>query len=982
MELLSRDDVLSFSKGRVTSPILFLKNGTPDINGVFSEQIFGTTPYDKSHNFGHIELSCKVFSPFALDLFANAYRNDYKIAYSGQPYIIKNYKLEPIPPANISKYKDEDIFYGLYGVINNFYKLKPHSSDIGVTKENFWKIVDKHGIDKIFIDVITVIPINLRPYTNQFQYDEINNVYSSLIKSTQKISEISIRDKQLYAKALNYVQKYVVDIYEILKQKTAKEKRSLLRGNVLGKRVDFSGRTVATVNPDIPPDHVGLPFQMAVKIFEPWVIRSFVSDLNLSIDDAKMLVEKISRNAKLDKELYEKAFDIVSNTCNERSVLVKRDPDLHRGSLKAFKVIIKPEKTLQVNTIINETFGLDYDGDTLAVFTPISQEALQDVEKMHNILHSADPRRFMINFTHDIKGGICLLAMKPDNYKKYDLKKYYWLKKLKYDGEDTTQGRVAIYNMLTYDVKNKIKFKYFNDDRFDIEEIISLLVKNNISSDKILDFANKLQKKATEIITIASESLTLDDFKISDKVEKYRSMIDKEKDINKKQEIINIMEKIVLDELDKTDIGDLIRCGIIKKGQLFQLLGAKGIMLKPDGSLMTVSKNFANGLQPTEYFNASYGARSGIIFRVNKTALTGYLERKLVYGLISVSVDESVDFCGTNKRLVITPDSDLIKRIINRYIVFNGKEYKITLENMNDFVGKEIELYSPIYCKSKGICNKCFGDDYKVINSKNVGVLAAQTLGERLTQNMLKAFHTGGIVKPYYIDFYKNVYENTRIPINEIKNALIEKDHTFYSADNIKLILSKEYYNINSLLKDFTDDINLEFVMFKIELPNGKTFDIVYDGSILLGLPDSYESTETDFILKYASNKRVFSLISQVDNTEIIAKKIINAVEGRVVVKDEYHLLIKLYRLMKNMGQFNFNYLEILVSQLMRDKNNPSIPARLGETWNPQIISIKKIPYVESWIRGIEFENFRKSIENALINPEITMNSKLDELVL
>lgn len=983
MILLSREDVLSISKGQVTSPELFNRDGIPNINGVLSEEIFGSTPMDKSKNFGHIDLNCKAMTPVVFDLFKKAFRKEYKIAYSMEPYIFKSGEIEQLKPDEISKHKN--VLYGMSGILDNLQILKNNtdtaSDDTGKMKKEFWAIVDKYGESRILIDILPVIPVSLRPYSNMFRYDELNTLYSNFIKGTTMIMSINKMNVYKYALSLNYIHKYLTDIYDNIKLKTAKEKSSHVRKNVLAKRVDFSGRSVATVNPDIPPTHIGLPFQMAVKIFEPWIIRRATVELSMSVEECFYILNKISKHAKIDKDIYEKILSITKDVTKDRSVIVKRDPNLHRGSAKPFGVIIVEDKSIQVNNIVNETFNLDYDGDQLAVFTPITNESLEDIEKMKNILHSADPRKMMINFTHDIKGGICILMSSPKSAKVADTKNYYWWKKTKFNGVQTTEGRVMMYNLASDSIKKILDFnKYFNVDNFSMENVVYELLSNDIPQKEVIDFSDKVQKLASKIITIASESIDIEDLKISEVSLKYRNMLKKETDNIKRKKIIEAMQNALNEHLKDSSIGLLISCGIIKKAQLFQLLGSKGIVLKPDGSLEVIDSNFSNGLSPKEYFHASYGSRNGIVFRTSKTAITGYLERKMVYGLMSVEVDENNSYCGTTKLLKITPDDYMIKRIINRNIIFNGKEYKITLKNYKDFIGKEIEMYSPIYCKSKKVCTKCAGDDYKLLNSPHIGMIAAQTIGERLTQNMLKAFHTGGIVEPYILDFYKNVSENTKIKPSELSSIFLDSKNTFIANDEISMHFSKDYYNLKLLVSGSDSQMPLTFFLSYADI-NSKKIDIVYDGSIVLYASDDYETTKDEYILKYKKGSKIFSLVEMTDDMEIISKKILNTVEGRISVMDEYHLLMKIYRFMKEMGDINLLWEEILVSQLLRDKSNNKIPARLGKTWNPEIVSIKQIPYLESWTRGLMFENFGKSVNNALLNPEKEIESELEVLI-
>ena len=618
--------------------------------------------------------------------------------------------------------------------------------------------------------------------------------------------------------------------------------------------------------------------------------------------------------------------------------------------------------------------------DTVAIFTPITEEALEDVKyKMTNLLHSANPRRLMINFDKDVSVGICLATMDPHP----DAKKHYpWLKAVKYNGVQTTEGRIAIWNMLPDSVKGTIfKFEDFNK-QIDIDYVISTMVEHDIPKDDILSFVYKLQQYALDCVTKASESIDIRTFEISEEVSHYINLLDKTKDPLKQQEILDQLNKVVMTKLSNTDIKYLLECGAFKKNQLFQLLGSKGLMLSPDGKLVLVKSNFTKGLKPTEFFNASHGARTGIISRTNKTAITGYLMRKLVYGLSSVRLDSNNPFCGTPRLLSIKVDSDLSVRIINRYAIVDSKLTLLTREVLSELQGKEIQMYSPIYCRSAGICLRCFGRDYELLGSTEIGTLAAQSIGERLTQEMLKAFHTGGVVKPVILDFYENVSENTRLTKEKLQQIFSRKENTYFLNKDCTITFKRDDgYNLSTFLKSEEDELELEYIICTVECEN-EILDIVFDGRALLYNPGDITVEKTKFILKYNKGQQFLRVLPEVSDMELISKRILSTVEGRSVVKDEYHLLQKIYRYIRPMGNINLVWIEILVSQLLRDKSNISIPARLGKDWNPVIVSIKQLPYLESWVRGLEFENFGKSVTNALLQENIVMPSRLDELLL
>ena len=1162
MELLNRERILSLSKGQVTSPVLFV-SGHPDPNGLFSEVIFGKTPSEQSRNFGHIELNCSIFTPHVFKMFTKAYRQDYDHIKKLEPYIVEHGKLKFLTDEELDKVDPQYVYYGIHGVITNLYRLKPTSSASKLKKE-FWDVIEKFGTDSCIIDVFPVVPVKIRPYRSEFEYDALNDLYVMLLRLSQRIANIDKSNRYSYGVILTKIQQTVENIYEYLKLKTAKSKTSLVRGALLGKSVDFSARSVASVNPEIPPDYIGIPFRIVVSLFEPWLIREITRRLKLTIEDAVTILQKISKGFSVDPKLYSQIRQIAEQVVKDRYVIMKRDPDLHRGSIRSFKVKVVDDLTIQVHPTITSSFNLDFDGDsvvckvglhirdirtndrlitvvdilklkdytvpltqdrlflydktrgnvdyyvpnsayevvvytfetetgqvtrsrvlgytvhknlemykvtsltgkfetfwvssdhslivydesenrfrkakpaeilekperfylvqrigtdyqkipctsidicldptvtvaadltvqgtntfftydgicvqdTVAVFSPLTVEAQEDARKMHSLIHSANPRRLMVEYGQEVKAGFCIMLSL--NIPETIPSSWWWFKWTRKDGIDITEGRYRLYELLPEKYKEHVDLKTFaTDTNLSIDKITYELLRHEVPQSELSKFVYESTKLALDVITKATTSLSLDHFELSQISLKYRDKLKSAKSELEKQEILDSLRKEVLNSLRKTDVGRLLDCGILKKDQLFQLLGAKGMMLSPEGNLALVETNFVEGLKPTQYFTASYGARNGIIYRVNKTATTGYLYRKLVYGLAGVQLDENLDYCGTTKTLRLENVSEKeLQSLVNRYVLLDNRVTKITLNNMEDFVGKTLELFTPIYCTSQKICKRCFGDDYKLINTRNIGFVAAASIGERATQEMLKAFHVGGVVKPEVVDFYTNVSENTSIPVNELKQIFKQEQFKFYAVKSVEIIFDKEYYNLRYFKTDI-DELPLSIFLAKARVGN-KEIDIVYDGGINLVVPYGFKEDKEYYYLEYRPNDLVFKTVQEVLDMDRLANKMLATIEGRVVVKDERHLYKKLYRLIQKLGTISSVWIEILVSQLLRDSENPSLPARLGRPYKPKIVSIKEIPYLESWIRSVEFENFHKAVTSALLQPEVQVYSVLEDLL-
>jgi DNA-directed RNA polymerase subunit beta' len=259
--------------------------------------------------------------------------------------------------------------------------------------------------------------------------------------------------------------------------------------------------------------------------------------------------------------------------------------------------------------------------------------------------------------------------------------------------------------------------------------------------------------------TIISPTITLDDIEIPKEIYEMKEKLDK-LPIEEADILLSKMEKMLVEHMKNTGLSDLILSGAGKGwGQPMQILVAKGIISDPKGRILTPIKgSFSDGLSTTEFFDASQGARKGLADRVLNTSSTGYLSRKLSYVLNTVELDLYKKDCGTKRTLKLKLDSDLIKRLIGRYVLKGGE--LILFENGDFKPGDIIELRSPIYCESKKICHTCYGELLKRHKTPYVGILASQILGERGTQLIMRTFHTGGAVTIKKKDVLSDIIEN------------------------------------------------------------------------------------------------------------------------------------------------------------------------------------------------------------------------------
>jgi len=496
-----------------------------------------------------------------------------------------------------------------------------------------------------------------------------------------------------------------------------------------------------------------------------------------------------------------------------------------------------------------------------------------------------------------------------------------------------------------------------------------------------------LQKLVIDVFTEFSQTIILDDMKLSDKVKPLVDKLDPDADISILQKQLDEISSVIKKEISTGDtpLKYLFNCGVTKFGQLVQLLGVKGLVLSPDGSVHLIKRNFSDGLQHTDYFEAGHGARMGIVSRAQKTATTGYLQRQIIYALASVELDPNIYDCGTGKTLDLHVNEEVANRLINRYAIVDNNLIKITPENVKDIIGKRIKLRSPMYCLSKKVCTTCYGDDYKLFNTTKIGFLAAQSMGERFTQEIMKAFHTGGTVSFKFYNPIELSSEVLGVPISKYEEIVEFKDKKLKcKQESIRLLLSKEYYNMRAFKHQLVDNNKLELEMIIGDfVSNNDHIPFAYDEPVILYVPDEIQEDEDHYTLVYYRDDYILETLPVTTDVESKAKRVLTILSGKAQFKDESHLLNQVLRQVQSFGDFVLVHLEVLLSQLLRCPDNLSLPYRLCNTFSKPatIVGIKKIPYLESWKRGLEFERVDEAITNALVNSEISQESLLDELL-
>ncbi|MDP2921550.1 MAG: DNA-directed RNA polymerase subunit beta', partial [Candidatus Omnitrophota bacterium] len=671
------------------------------------------------------------------------------------------------------------------------------------------------------MDVIPVIPPDLRPLIplegGRFATSDLNDLYRRVINRNNRLKkllelkapDIIIRnEKRMLQEAVDALfdngrhgravlgpgNRPLKSLSDMLKGKQGR-----FRQNLLGKRVDYSGRSVIVVGPELKIWECGLPKKMALELFEPFIIKKLKEKGFVhTIKSAKRMVEK----ARLE------VWDILDDVIKDHPVLLNRAPTLHRLGIQAFQPILIEGKAIRIHPLVCTAFNADFDGDQMAVHVPLSMEAQMECRLImlasNNIFSPSDGRP-IVTPTQDIVLGSYYLTQERPGLKGetrvfadkagaelafYDREiELHSRIKVRIEKEivNTTVGRIIFNNILPKGMP------FVNEalEKTKLSKVVANCYKlfGHDATVKVLD---DIKKIGFEYSTLAGISISVDDLAIPE--DKKKVIANSKKEVNAvedqyKKGIITERErynKIVDIWTHTTDkVSDLIFENLDSfnpifmmansgargsKQQIRQLAGMRGLMAKPSGEIIEtpITANFREGLTVLEYFISTHGARKGLADTALKTADSGYLTRRLVDVAQDVIITE--EDCGTLNGIligaIIEADEEVVSlrdRIVGRVAVDNivdiitdeiiveaGSEITEEMADRIQQAGLEkIRIRSVLTCETKyGVCAKCYGRDLasgKIVDlGTAVGIIAAQSIGEPGTQLTMRTFHIGG----------------------------------------------------------------------------------------------------------------------------------------------------------------------------------------------------------------------------------------------
>ena len=699
--------------------------------------------------------------------------------------------------------------------------------------------------------VLPVLPPDLRPLVpldgGRFATSDLNDLYRRVINRNNRLKrlldlnapDIIVRnEKRMLQEAVDALldngrrgraitgsnKRPLKSLADMIKGKQGR-----FRQNLLGKRVDYSGRSVIVVGPTLKLHQCGLPKKMALELFKPFIFGKLERrGLATTIKAAKKMVERETAEV----------WDILADVIREHPVLLNRAPTLHRLGIQAFEPVLIEGKAIQLHPLVCAAYNADFDGDQMAVHVPLTLEAQLEARTLmmstNNILAPANGEPIIVP-SQDVVLGLYYMTRERVNAKgegmvfadakevqrAYDTQQADLQARIKAritdvtfrdDAEnetkteivDTTVGRVLLFNI----VPEGLPFSMVNQKmaKKPISQILNACYRN-VGLKETVIFADQLMYTGYQFSTRSGSSIGVNDFVIPKEKaaiinqanseveeienqfasglvtqgEKYNKVIDiwsRANDIVAKSMMEGLSSEIVVNKEGKEEIQESFNSVYVyadsgargSPAQIRQLAGMRGLMARPDGSIIEtpITANFREGLNVSQYFTSTHGARKGLADTALKTANSGYLTRRLVdiaQDLVITGQD-----CGTEQGLTMTPiieGGDIIAplgdRVLGRVLATDvlDESSSEVIAHAGTMINERVvdaletsgvdEVYvrSPITCETRfGICSQCYGRDLARGHLANVGeavgVIAAQSIGEPGTQLTMRTFHIGG----------------------------------------------------------------------------------------------------------------------------------------------------------------------------------------------------------------------------------------------
>lgn len=721
---------------------------------------------------------------------------------------------------------------------------------------------------------VPVIPADLRPMVQldggRFATSDLNDLYRRVINRNNRLKKLlEIKAPEIVVKNEKRMLQEAVDALidngrrgkPVVAQNNRelkslsdmlKGKQGRFRQNLLGKRVDYSARSVIVVGPSLKMNQCGIPKKMALELYKPFIMRELVKrELASNIKTAKKLVE----------EADDKVWDVIEDVIQDHPVLLNRAPTLHRLSIQAFEPVLIEGKAIRLHPLVCSAFNADFDGDQMAVHLMLSPEAIMEAKLLmlapNNIISPSNGEPIAVPSQDMVMGCFYMTKERPGS--KGEGKAFsniaqaltayhngvldtHAIIKVRINGEmvETTPGRL-MFNELLPDVDKQYHQTF---GKSQLKKLIAKLYDEHGFAETA-ELINKIKDFGYHYGAMAGVSVGIEDLEIPEAKKDILAKADEQvaqieadykagKIINEERyrktitvwsEATDAVTKAMMDGLDQFNpVYMMANSGARGNiSQMRQLAAMRGNMADTQGRIIEVpiKANFREGLTVLEFFMSSHGARKGLADTALRTADSGYLTRRLVD--ISHEVIVNAEDCGTHQGIEVgelVSDGKVIEelkeringRVLAEDLVFEGE----VIAPRNTLIGKElikkieelgirkVKIRSPLTCAlEKGVCRKCYGMDLsnhkEILLGEAVGVIAAQSIGEPGTQLTMRTFHTGGVATAAAVvtgvraeNSGKVTYRDVKILVNE------ENGDEIVVSQSAKLIIGNYDYEVPS----------------------------------------------------------------------------------------------------------------------------------------------------------------------------------------
>lgn len=888
----------------------------------------------------------------------------------------------------------------------------------------------KASIDPTWMitQVLPVIPPDLRPMVQltggRFATSDLNDLYRRVINRNNRLKhlidlgapEIILRnEKRMLQEAVDTL----IDSSQHSSQRTVaitKELRSLsdmLRGkqgrfrqNLLGKRVDYSGRSVIVIGPELNLNQCGLPKEMALEMFKPFVLR-------------EVITRGLAPNVKSAKHFLEskppEVFDILEDITKNHPVLLNRAPTLHKLGIQAFYPVLIEGSAIRIHPCVCAGYNADFDGDQMAVHVPLSKFSKEECVNLmlpsNNLLKPADGSPITVPNKEMALGTYYLTSIDPEleiNNQKvfsdsqetiyaYQMNKIKLRQpiKIKIEGKltETTVGRILFNEILPE------KLRFIN------EPIKAGTIKNLITKALNLFSKEETTKLIDDIKTIGFDAATISGISVS--VSDCEMAAGKGELIAEAEKRVVIFEQnyrrglITLDEkkrlsnevwIETTEkIADLTWASLkssnavkeiidsggtrASKDQVKQLAAMRGLVVDPLGKIVELptKSNFREGLSIFEYVTSTRGSRKGLTDSALKTADAGYLTRRLVdvahEALIRMEdceAKEGIEFFAKSDRT-----SSFESRVIGRFLtkkVIDPKTKKVIIKegeevtenNVKKIIEsgvEKIEVRSPLTCQAKhGLCAKCYGRDFSskqlVEIGTPVGIIAAQSIGEPGTQLTMRVRHTGGIVGLDVTQGLPRVEELFEVRMPKLPSPISE------ISGKVEVVEETDGYKIRVRSIGIKPVEEREYVV-------PKTAELTIKDGNLVSAGDQLSSG-------YLDVKEVLSTRGLRGAQIYLIEEVQNVYESQGIPINDKHFEVIVREMsdkvrIESSGDTVFLPGE-MVSKIRFEEENAKILAEGGEPATAQVVILgitRAALYTDSWLSAASFQETTKVLTDA-----------------